>query len=73
MRLQRALRRDLIGLGLPFLEGEGGPETGRWEPEESFLILGLEYQQALHLGRHYEQNAIMWAEIDAVPRLILLQ
>ena len=51
--------------------GIGSDET--WPPEESFLALGLGYEQAVHIARHYGQNAFVWVEEDCVPKLILLR
>ena len=55
------------------IEGEGGDPSGIWPGEESFLVLGLNLETSRALGRKFEQNAIVWAGPDAIPRLILLR
>ena len=41
--------------------------------EASYLIFGLTLEAAKMLGMRLEQNAIVWAGVDAVPQLILLR
>ena len=68
-----ALLTDTKNLGLLFFEGEGIGADDSWDPERSVLLLGLTFEQAVHLGRHHQQNAIIWADEDAVPKLVLLR
>jgi hypothetical protein len=68
-----ALLADAKGLGLPFFEGEGVGADDSWPPERSLLLLGLSFEQAVHLGRHHDQNAIVWVDKDAVPKLVILR
>lgn len=44
-----------------------------WPPEKSFLALGINLKTAMSLGRQFDQNAVVWADTDAIPRLILLR
>ncbi len=44
-----------------------------WPPEESFFVLGLDLDSAKTLGREFSQNALVWADTDAIPRLVLLR
>lgn len=69
---QRLLLRDLDVAGIQHAEGLGQGE-GDWPPEPSQLLLGCTWLQAIHLGQHYSQNAIVWAGKDAVPKLVLLR
>lgn len=46
--------------------------TNHWPAEPSFLALGIDLAISKSLGRQFDQNAIVWAEADAIPRLILL-
>ena len=41
--------------------------------EPSYLVFGLKLEAAKTLGRALRQNAIVWSDVDAVPRLILLR
>jgi hypothetical protein len=36
------------------------------------LALGITKEEALWLGKKYEQNAILWCDADFTPQLILL-
>lgn len=68
-----ALWADVIDLRLPYFLGEGIGEDSSWPPERSIVLFGLSFEQAVHLGRHHEQNALIWAGKDAIPRLVLLR
>jgi hypothetical protein len=65
------LEKDLIKTGLPYLMAFGRNSEGTWK-EESFLIIGIDKQEASQLGRQYEQNAIIWVVKEQVPELIWL-
>jgi len=55
------------------MEGVGKDATGQWPAERSVLALGLDLETSKEIGRHFEQNAIVWSSSDAVPALILLR
>jgi hypothetical protein len=61
-------QRCLVGI-----EGIGQHPSNQWPGEASFLIFGLTLEAAKTMGRKLEQNGILWAGSDAVPRLILLR
>ena len=67
------LGADLKTLGRPVIEGAGADPTGHWPEERSYFVLGVDLDTAKALGLRYQQNAIVWAGADAVPRLILLR
>jgi hypothetical protein len=69
---QRLLLRDLDAVSINHFDGLGQGE-GDWPPEPSQLLLGCTWLQAIHLGQHYSQNAIVWVGKDAVPKLVLLR
>ncbi len=56
-----------------FYEGEGVGEDPTWKPERSILIVGITKNEAISLGREFEQNAIVYGKINEVPELIILQ
>ncbi|MFA5669868.1 MAG: DUF3293 domain-containing protein [Balneolaceae bacterium] len=58
--------------GLIYYIGTGVPDKGDWTPEESFLILGISLIDAKSLGKHFEQNAIIFGELNKPARLIML-
>jgi hypothetical protein len=55
-----------------YLEGFGCHPSNEWEKEYSFLIIGINYDDACNIGREYNQNAILWCNNDYIPKLILL-
>lgn len=55
-----------------FFEGEGVGEDKTWKPEISFLIVGISLNEAIEIGKFYEQNAIVVGEINGVPKLKML-
>ena len=67
VRLERLTRAGWI------FEGEGYSSSGAWPAEKSFLALGLDLETSQALGREFGQNAIVWTDSDAIPRLILLR
>ena len=67
------LAAALRSLGLPFFDGLGQHPSNGWQGEASFLALGATRDQACDLGTRFEQNAIVWAGADVVPRLVLLR
>lgn len=67
---QEALGAEIQRRSLAFLPGVGRHPSNGWPPEPSFLVLGLALEAAKTLGRSHEQNAIVWAGADSVPRLV---
>ena len=59
--------------GLPAIEGSGSEEGTKWPAEKSYFAFGLQLNAAKHIGRHFDQDAIVWVGADAVPQLILLR
>jgi hypothetical protein len=55
-----------------FYEGEGIGEDKNWEPEISLLIIGIPHQEAMDIGKFFEQNAIVIGEIKGLPVLKIL-
>ena len=54
-------------------EGIGIPkQPSKWEGEHSFLILGINKDEAIRLGTKYEQNAIIYGEAGSQPELLML-
>ncbi|SCY09242.1 Protein of unknown function [Nitrosospira sp. Nl5] len=71
-RLYDKLNRQLGNAGR-IREGEGCDPAGAWPGEKSFLALGLDLETSRALGGEFGQNAIVWADADAIPRLVLLR
>ena len=70
---QAALIARLDALGLAHAPGHGADPAGAWTPEDSRLVLGIDRARAAALGRDFAQNAIVWADADAVPKLLMLR
>ena len=59
--------------GIRVIEGSGSEEGTEWPAEKSYFALGLQFDAAKQLGRHFDQDAIVWVGAGAVPQLILLR
>ena len=67
-RYQR-LSKHLKGLQLPLIPAVGKDQTGVWTPEPSWLILGITRPKAIAIGRKFEQNAIVYGELNQAAEL----
>jgi hypothetical protein len=67
------LKNELFIRSLKFVNGFGQDPLGQWSGEDSFLVFGIDLEASKALGIQFEQNAIVWSDIDAIPQLILLQ
>jgi hypothetical protein len=67
---QSQLETSMAGLGFPILPGIGQDPSGEWPGEVSCLVLGIDQETALRVGREYEQNAIVWCGTDTCPTLV---
>lgn len=65
---QVALASLLQERGYSFIDGSGQSRDKKW-CEPSFLVLGISLPEARELGARFEQNAILWCDVDAVPNL----
>ncbi len=71
--LQKQLEEEINFRGLAYIAGEGKHPVGDWPGEPSYLVFDLSLEAAKTLGRKFNQNAIVWCDLDAVPQLILLR
>jgi hypothetical protein len=70
-RRNAVLQRELERLGRgSVIPGIGRPDDPGWEPEESWLALGVDRESAIALGRQFEQNAVVWGERGGPARLL---
>lgn len=67
-----ALRAALVAADAFVFDGEAIDPTGAWPTEPSFLALGIALATARELGVQFAQNALLFADGDAVPRLVWL-
>ena len=56
-----------------FFEGEGVGRDPSWEPEKSFLILGISREEAIRFGKKYRQNAIVVGNIYEAAELLCIK
>jgi hypothetical protein len=71
MTRQVALIAEVRRRGLPFLLGRGQGEDGRWPPEDSILVMGINRTEASALGALFNQLAIVFAESQEAVQLLL--
>jgi hypothetical protein len=65
------LQREVAARGLRALHGEGVDPTGDWPGEASLLVLGLDEAAGRTLAEHFGQNAVICADADGIPRLVI--
>lgn len=70
---QAALVAEFRSAGFSLFEGFGRDPTDAWPGEASVLVLGVAREACCETGRRHDQNAVVWAGRDAVPRLLLLR
>jgi hypothetical protein len=55
---------------LRFCEGKGIPADENWKAEKSLLILDISKQEAIEIGKAYNQNAIVFGKVNHAPELV---
>jgi hypothetical protein len=70
---QDRLESKLLAGSVPFITAIGQDAKLKWPGEESVLALGLSLDAAKNLGIKFRQNAIVWSDQDAIPKLIMLR
>lgn len=53
-------------------EGHGVGEDPSWEPELSLFVIGISKDDASKIGVKFEQNAIVYGQINKAPQLLIL-
>ncbi len=53
-------------------EGHGVGEDPTWAPEISLFIIGISENDASIIGKQFEQNAIVFGQINQEPQLLIL-
>ena len=66
----QALEAELAGRGFDVFSGWGVPDGDDWEPEISLLVLGIERDDAVAIGRRFDQVAIVCGRIGGVAELV---
>ena len=68
--LNSKLEADLINNTV--FPAAGKDTLGEWPPEISFFVGNISKEQALFLGKKYQQNAIVYGDVTTPATLILL-
>jgi len=68
-RNNQLLLLDLQKQGHIIIPGWGIGDDRRWPPEASFLVLGINKEQAISLAKRYKQRAIVCGSIGQVASL----
>jgi len=66
---KEALEADLTARGYTIYSGLGQGDRGQWPPEKSLFVLGINREDALAMGKKYEQNAIVLGTAGSAPEL----
>ena len=68
--LNTQLERYLLEKQYLFFKGMGVGDDNSWEPEASFMVLNIRKEDAIKLGKHFKQNAIVVGVIGTSAELI---
>ena len=68
--LNTQLEHYLLEKRYLFFKGIGVGDDNSWEPEASFMVLNIRKEDAVKLGRHFKQNAIVVGVIGTSAELI---
>lgn len=69
---QLLLREECRCRDLRTISGVSRDPRGAWPDEESLLVLGVSLVEARALGVQFQQYAVVWADGDAVPALMIV-
>ena len=73
LQAHEQLRLFLCNHAYSFIEGRNIDPTKQWPTEKSFFVPGIDLNTAQALGHQFRQNAIIWIDSGAIPRLMLLR
>jgi hypothetical protein len=71
-RREAELEQWLRAEGHVWFAGHSVDPRGVWPNEPCVLILGIRHEDAWRIGKHFDQNAIVWCPPTAVPELVML-
>ena len=66
----QALEAELAGRGFDVFPGWGVPDGDDWKPEISLLVLEIDREEALAIGRAFGQLAVVCGQAGGVVELI---
>ena len=65
-----ALQANVEEAGFTCLHGEGRDPAGKWQSEQSLLVLGIAMADASELARYFAQNAYVFVRLHSPAMLI---
>jgi hypothetical protein len=65
-----SLEQVLKDRGITHFHGEGLGDSGVWPCEPSFLVLGLNLEEAIALGREQGQHAVVFGRFNKPAQLV---
>ncbi len=68
-RRNAELEQVLREAGLQYLHGSGVPDESGWQPERSYLVLGITNADAMAMAKRWGQRAIVWGSLGNAPKL----
>ncbi len=68
---QLRLKKILEDSNSFYLNAIGKDPKNKWKGEASFFIENISKENAIKLGRKFNQNAIVWIDQNLIPELIL--
>lgn len=68
----QSLIECLRSQNLTFLDAVGKDRDGVWTAEQSVLIVGIALEKAIAIGKKFQQNAIVFGELEKISQLIWL-
>lgn len=69
-KANKMLLKRLREFSIAVIEGSGGDDAGQWQPEDSFLAIGISRQHAENLAKRFGQNAFIWVYSDGYVELV---
>ena len=69
-RRMTELESEVRKRGWTYYRGQGVGRDGRWPPEPSFLIVGIQWAAAVELGKRFGQNAVVVGRVGEPARLV---
>ncbi len=64
------LEQVLRETGWQYLQGSGVPDESGWQPECSYLVLGIKKADAIAIAKRWGQCAIVWGTLWSAPELV---
>ena len=68
----QSLMKLVQSLNLTFFDAVGKDENSVWTPEQSIFVMGIDLEQAIAIGRKFQQNAIIFGELEMRSQLVWL-